>query len=62
MKLQEEDKQVLQELCRKYDVKYEKILQLLEIEKEYQFKDRRTGIYEALKTIIKQDLKVEEND
>ncbi len=56
MKLQEEDKQILQKLCRKYDVKYEKILQLLETEKEYQFKDRRTGVYEALKTIIKQDL------
>ena len=62
MKLQEEDKQILQDLCREYDVKYEKILQLLETEKEYQFKDRRTGIYEALKAIIKQDLKVSTND
>ncbi len=62
MKLQEEDKQILQELCREYDVKYEKILQLLETEKEYQFKDRRTGIYEALKSIIKQDLKINGND
>ena len=51
------DKELLQELCKQYDVKYEKVEKLLETIKEYQFKDRRTGVYEALKEIIKSDLK-----
>lgn len=56
------DKELLQELCKQYDVKYEKVEKLLETIKEYQFKDRRTGVYDALKEIIKSDLKRDNNE
>jgi len=51
------DKELLQELCREYDISYEKVEKLLFTIKEYQFKERRTGVYEALKEIIKSDIK-----
>lgn len=52
MKLKEEDKILLDELCKEYKVSYEKVIKLIDTVKEYEFKDRRTGIYEALKTIL----------
>ncbi len=57
MKLKDEDKQMLKELCIQYNISYEKMLRLLDTTKEYEFKDRRAGIYDALKEIIKSDLK-----
>ena len=57
MKLKDEDKQLLKELCMQYNVSYEKMLRLLDTTKEFEFKDRRTGIYDALSEIIKSDLK-----
>jgi glutamate mutase epsilon subunit len=57
MKLKDEDKQLLKELCIQYNVSYEKMLRLLDTTKEFEFKDRRTGIYDALSEIIKSDLK-----
>lgn len=57
MKLKEEDKRLLKELCIQYDVSYEKMLKLLDTTKEYEFKERRAGIYDALSEIIKSDLK-----
>lgn len=54
------DQELLQELCKQYNVKFEKVEQLLETIKEYQFRDRRTGVYDALKEIIKSDLKTTE--
>lgn len=51
------DNALLQQLCAQYDVKLEKVNQLLEIIKDYQFRDRRNGVYEALKEIIKSDIK-----
>jgi len=56
MKLKEEDKQLLKELCIQYNVSYEKMLKLLDTTKEYEFKERRAGIYDALSEIIKSDL------
>lgn len=56
------DKELLQELCTQYNVQYNKVEKLLATVKEYQFKDRRTGIYEALKEIIKSDLKNNDNE
>ena len=44
-------------MCTQYNVSFEKMEKLLATIKEYQFKDRRTGVYEALKEIIKSDLK-----
>jgi len=57
MKLKDEDKQLLKELCIQYNVSYEKMLRLLDTTKEFEFKDRRTGIYYALSEIIKSDIK-----
>lgn len=51
------DKELLQDLCEQYNVSLNKVEMLLATVKEYQFKDRRTGVYEALKEIIKSDLK-----
>jgi hypothetical protein len=51
------DKELLLELCEQYKVSYSKVESLLATVKEYQFKDRRTGVYEALKEIIKSDQK-----
>jgi hypothetical protein len=56
MKLSEEDKRMLRELCDQQKVSYDKVLKLLDTVKEYEFKDRRTGIYDALREIIKGDL------
>jgi hypothetical protein len=53
MKLKEEDKQLLKELCNQYNVSYDKMLKLLDTTKEYEFKERRAGIYDALSEIIK---------
>jgi hypothetical protein len=55
--MKQEDNQLLQELCAQYNVSLDKVEKLLATVKEYQFKDRRTGVYDALKEIIKSDLK-----
>lgn len=51
------DKELLQQLCEQYEVSFDKVEKLLATVKEYQFKDRRNGVYEALKETIKSDLK-----
>lgn len=53
MKLSSEDKLLLQELCSQHLVNFDKVLNLLDIVQEYEFKDRRTGIYDALRDIVK---------
>lgn len=50
------DKELLEELCKQYQVSFDKICKLLDTIKEYQFRDRRSGIYDALRGIIKSDL------
>jgi len=57
MKLSVEDKRLLQQLCDEHKVSYEKVLKLLDTVKEYEFKDRRHGIYDALKEIVAGGLK-----
>jgi hypothetical protein len=53
MNLSSEDKQLLEELCGQQGFSKEKVLKLLETVYEYEFKDRRTGVYDALKEILK---------
>lgn len=53
MNLSMEDKRLLQELCEQQGVSQEKVLKLLETVQEYEFKDRRTGVYDALREILK---------
>ena len=60
--MKQEDNQLLQELCAQYNVSLDNVEKLLATVKEYQFKDRRTGVYDALKEIIKSDLKKTGNE
>lgn len=60
--MKQEDNQLLQELCAQYNVSLDKVEKLLATVKEYQFKDRRTGVYDALKEIIMSDLKKTSNE
>ena len=52
MNLPPEDQQLLEELCRQQGVSAIKVLQLLKTVREYEFKDRRTGIYAALRDVL----------
>ncbi|WP_321494182.1 DNA modification system-associated small protein [uncultured Desulfobacter sp.] len=50
--LSKQDKDLLEELCIQHDVSVEKVVKLLLTVREYEFKERRTGIYAALKKIV----------
>lgn len=56
MTLSDEDKKLLSELCDQHGISAQKVLSLLDTIREYEFKDRRTGIYDALREIIQSDL------
>jgi len=53
MKLSVEDRQLLDELCRQNNVSLAKVRKLLETVYDYEFKERRTGVYDALREILK---------
>jgi len=53
MKLSIEDRQLLDELCVQNGVNHVKVLKLLEMVYDYEFKERRTGVYDALREILK---------
>lgn len=53
MNLSTEDKRLLEELCQQHHVSFDKVVKLLNTVSEYEFKDRRTGIYDALRGILK---------
>jgi len=53
MKLAEEDRALLEELCQQHGVSLQKVLKLLETVREYEFKERRHGVYDALREILK---------
>ncbi len=55
MNLTNEDKMLLKELCDRHAVGFEKVIRLLATVHEFELKDRRTGIYDALREIIKCD-------
>jgi hypothetical protein len=59
MNLSVEDKRLLEELCEQHGVSQGKVLKLLETIREYEFKDRRTGVYDALREILKADVRDE---
>jgi hypothetical protein len=60
--MKQEDNDLLKSMCSQYNISFEKVEKLLATVKEYQFKDRRTGVYDALKEIIKSDLKKGNNE
>ncbi len=53
MNLLLEDSRLLKELCEQHGVSQEKVLKLLDAVREYEFKDRRTGVYGVLREILK---------
>lgn len=53
MKLSEEDQKLLNELCQQSNVNPMKVSKLLETVYDYEFKERRTGVYDALREILK---------
>lgn len=54
MNLSYQDKELLATLCSEHKVSYEKVIKLLNVIQEYELKDRRTGIYDALRDVLKQ--------
>ena len=53
MKMTLEDSRLLDELCEQHGVSADKVLKLLDAVREFEFKDRRTGVYDALREILK---------
>ena len=53
MNLTTEDERLLEELCEHHGVSYDKVLKLLKTVQEHELKDRRHGIYDALREILK---------
>jgi hypothetical protein len=53
MKMTLEDSRLLADLCEQHGVSPDKVLKLLEAVREYEFKDRRTVVYDALREILK---------
>jgi hypothetical protein len=53
MNLSVEDNRLLEELCEQHGVGRDKVLKLLDTVREYEFKDRRTGVYDALREILR---------
>ena len=51
MNLATEDQRLLEDLCQQQGVSAEKVLKLLEVVKEYEFK--RNGVYDALREVLK---------
>lgn len=52
MKLSDEDLQLLNELCFQNNVNFNKVRKLLETVHGYEFKERRTGVFEVLRKIL----------
>lgn len=54
MSCNRDDQNTLKNLCSEYGVEINKLLKLLSTVQEYELKDKRFGIYDALEEIIKQ--------
>lgn len=52
MKLTTEDQRLLEELCQQHGVSAAKVMKLLETVRDFEFKERRTGIYDALRDVL----------
>lgn len=53
MNLSTDDKRLLEELCNQHGVSADKVQKLLATVHDYEFKERRTGVYDALRDILK---------
>ncbi|MDD2661328.1 MAG: hypothetical protein PHY54_16885 [Methylococcales bacterium] len=52
MNLTTEDQRLLEELCQEHQVSLDKVVKLLDTVREYEFKERRTGVYDALREVL----------
>lgn len=48
----DKDKEILKQLCTQYSVEVSTVQELLKIEKQNRFRDRRHGIYDSLRDCI----------
>ena len=55
MNLDTEDNHLLEELCNEHNVSFEKVVKLLNTVQAYEYKTRRTGVYDALREVLKSD-------
>lgn len=55
MNLSEGDKELLEKLCQEHSVNLDKVLKLLETVDGYEFKDRRIGVFDELRDILKSE-------
>lgn len=53
MSAHSKEKELLYDLCQKHGVNPDAVEELLKIEKEYQLRERRHGIYDRLRDSIK---------
>ena len=53
MNLTTEDQRLLEDLCQQHQVSFDKVVKLLDTDREYEFKERRTGVYDALNSMFK---------
>ena len=53
MKLTTEDMRLLEELCQHHGVSAGKVMKLMNTVSDYEFKERRTGVYDVLRDILK---------
>lgn len=54
------EQELLDSLCEKHGIRADLILELIDIEKEHQFQQRRHGIYLELKECLQNSLSPEE--
>lgn len=54
MRINNDDQNTLEQLCNEYGVGFDKLFRLLSTVQDYELKDKRFGIYDALEEIIKQ--------
>ena len=52
MNLSTEDQRLLEDLCELHHVSFDKVVKLLDTVRDYEFKERRTGVYDALREIL----------
>ena len=52
MNKNKEDEDLLKNLCKTYNLSYKKVNLLLDVIKDYEMREKRMGIYDALKEII----------
>ena len=53
MNMTPDDGRLLAELCEQHGASADKVRKPLDAVRDYEFKDRRTGVYDALREILK---------